>query len=212
MRRTLLGIAVLTGFVFMGCSLTDSVEEAANVVNVKFSSAGWSQPSVESPSTADVIAALVPHYGRGLSLSDFKLDVTYNVQADNSGNSGTAAFGTSLARPVLHFYVGDTSKTATAWNDTIEPFSIPGGVVDTLHFTTSIPFSWIKTNAPGFADSVLEGKSIPYRLTASLAFQLTTPLGSVSTGTSELDLVGGGVATRPDAVVSYLSSILKLLQ
>ncbi len=40
MRRTLLGIAVLTGFVFMGCSLLDSVGETANIVNVKFSDAG----------------------------------------------------------------------------------------------------------------------------------------------------------------------------
>lgn len=209
MRKALIGTAFLTGILLSGCFLTDAVEEAFNVFKVKFNDAGWSDPSVKSPSAADMLYAV--NLGKGLSLSDFSVHVAYQVQGDNSGNSGTAAFGSRYAKPVLHFYLGDTAKaTGVAFNETIEPFEIKGGGIDTIEFATDIPFSWFKENAPDIARKIVNGQDLPYRLTASLEFTVPTPAGDLRSGTSELDIGKGGIATRPDAVKTYGSKILDL--
>lgn len=210
MRKAILGFAAISLIVLGGCGLVDGLQSMANITKVDFSDAGWSTPSVSCrKSTAELIYAVT--FGNGISLDDFLLNVTYNVRADNSGNSGTAAFGSEYAKPVLNFYVGDTTiSTGKAFHDTIPAFSIKGGSVDTIKFTTAIPFSWFKNNAPKVATSLVNGTDIPYRLTAQLAFHVTLPTGSLSAGTSELDIGRGGVATRPDALIKYGSQILSL--
>lgn len=208
MRRTLLGIAVLTGFVFMGCSLLDSVGETANIVNVKFSGAGWAA-NVKTESTSQMVVDAARHDSRYVLDHDVFLRMSYNVRADNSGNSGTAAFGSDLVKPVLNLYIQDTTSKNPI-QVTVEPFKIPANTIDTVTFDFDIPFGTIYGVSPALATTILKGSDIPYKLTASLKFQVTLPDGStLGTSTSELNLVESGIPTRPSsdivkAILSYL--------
>lgn len=208
MRRTLLGIAVLTGFVFMGCSLLDSVGETANIVNVKFSDAGWTNAvTTKGKDAADIGVDYLGYKYRGVNSpldSILKYDVflrlSYNVRADNSGNSGTAAFGSQYVTPVVNLYIQDTITNPMKL--TVQPFTIPGGAVDTVTFNFDIPIETIYKNSPALAKTIINGSDIPYKLTASLSFQVTLPDGSVlGTSTSELNLVRSGIPTDRKSVV-----------
>jgi len=216
MRRTLLGIAALTGFVFMGCSLLDSAEEAANIVNVKFSDAGWTDTvTTKGKSAVSIGGDYLGYKYRGVSSpldSILKYDVflrfSYNVRADNSGNSGTAAFGSDLVKPELNLYIQDTTNSPI--KVTVDPFTIPGGAIDTVTFAFDIPFETIYKSSPSLVKTILNGNSIPYKLTASLSFQVNLPDGStLGTSTSELHILSSSIPTRPSgdivtAILSYL--------
>ena len=209
MRRTLLGIAALTGFVFMGCSLLDSVGETANIVNVKFSDAGWSA-KVKTESVLQMTADAASHRSSRYVLDhDVFLRMSYNVRADNSGNSGTAAFGSDLVKPVLNLYIQDTASKNPI-QVTVEPFKIPANTIDTVTFDFDVPFGTIYDVSPDLAKTILNGNEIPYKLTASLKFQVTLPDGStLGTSTSELNLVESGIPTRPSGDI--VTAILKYL-
>jgi len=207
MRRTLLGIAVLTGLVFMGCSLTDSAEEAANLAKVKFSEAGWSA-QVESKAVSTMVVDAALHNSHYVLDHDVYLRMTYNVLADNSGNTGKAAFGSETVKPVLNLYIQDTTKNPI--QVTVAPFTVDSGAIDTVHFNFDIPFGTIYDNSPNLITTILEGSDIPYKLTASLKFQVTLPNGStLGTSTSELNLVESGIPTRPSSDI--VNAILKYL-
>jgi hypothetical protein len=207
MRRTLLGIAVLAGFVFMGCSLTDSLEQTANIAKVKFSGVGWSA-QVKSESVMTMAFDMGAHGSRYVLDHDVFLRMSYKVRADNSGNAGKAAFGSEAVKPVLNLYIQDVAKNPI--QVTVEPFEIDSGAVDTVAFDFDIPFGTIYNNSPDLISTILKGADIPYRLTASLKFQVTAPGGVVlGASTSELELVNSGIPTRPsDGVVTAILGYL----
>lgn len=200
MRRTLLGIAVLAGFLVAGCSLTDSLEQTANIAKVDFSGAGWSA-KVKTESAAQMGIDAVSHNPRYVLDHDVFLRMSYNVRADNSGNSGTAAFGSEYVKPVLNLYIQDTTSKNPI-QVTVEPFTIPANTIDTVTFDFDIPFGTIYDVSPALVTTILQGNDIPYKLTASLKFQVTLPNGSsLGTSTSELNLVESGIPTRPSSDV-----------
>ena len=210
MRRILLGFAILAGFLVAGCSLTDSLEETANIAKVDFSGAGWTG-KVKYASVTSMLMDATVHDSRYVLDHDLFLEMTYNVRADNSKNSGTAAFGSEIVKPVLNLYIEDTTKNPIQVS--VKPFTIPGGTIDTVNFDFDIPFGTIYDNSPSLITTILKGSDIPYKLTASLTFQVTLPDGSVlGTSTSELHLVASGIPTRPSgdvvtAILGYVSSL-----
>ena len=203
------------------CSLLDSASQYLNIVDVKFSeeNPASSGPSIGGPdvndavdqATTDILPTLVGGKGWSLSrtkdtlLGEYYLTDTFFVKGDNTGNTDTARFGTSLAKPVLLFRIG--SRDAKPDSVTIEPFVVPGGQTADLKFPLSIPLTSVPSSV---LDSIASGDSIPYYLTGTVKFELRTPAGTISgSSQSEIDLASGKIPTRPESL--KITSLLKKL-
>jgi len=194
MRRTLLGIAVLTGFVFMGCSLLDSAEETMNVAKVKFSAA---DALVTNP---QVTTSYDPYSFRLPSKNDFNLQLTFNFVGDNTGNSGVASFGQTV-RPSLNVYIDNQT---TPISTDVDPFTIPANTKQKVTLTGKIPFSSINTD---ILKKIVNQTPIPYRITAGLTFVLQVGGSSYDGPKCEIDLSQGSIPTDVSSVGSYLSKL-----
>ena len=214
MRRLHLALLALP-LVLGACSITDSISQQLNTLNVKFSSADTasSGPSVGGPSITQATLELAPSYlgGGGESISqvegEYYLVDTFFVNADNSGNSQAARFGTSSLKPVLLFRINDPNGTPIA--DTIPSFSIPANQVTRLSFPVKVPLTSIP---PAVLDTIIAGHGIPFYLSGTINFDLVTPAGDIQASSqSELQLASGTIPTRPGSVnLSTLATLLKL--
>lgn len=185
------GLALLLG----GCSLVDSANEALNVASVKFSEGS---PAVDGQNIDYTGSLLTP------SLEKFKLVMVFHVKADNSANSGKAAFGTDALKPILNLRIN--SRSGTPISTPIPAFSVEGGAIATLDFPIEVPVTAID-NAT--ARRIVNGDPIPYFLTGSLKFDLLDGTTLKGTGTSEVNLASGEISTRPSSSVkSALSALL----
>jgi len=185
------GIPLLLG----GCSLVDKANEAMNVASVKFSEGS---PAVDGQNIDYTGSLLSP------SLEKFKLIMVFHVKADNSGNSGRAAFGSDAIKPILNLHIN--SRSGTPISTPIPAFSVEGGAVTTLDFPIEVPITAID-NAT--ARNIVNGDPIPYFLTGSLKFDLMDGTTLKGSGSSELDLASGEISTRPSSsVASALSELL----
>ncbi|MBW8886855.1 MAG: hypothetical protein JF616_03765 [Fibrobacteres bacterium] len=136
------GLSMLLG----GCSLVDKASDAVNVASVKFSEGS---PAVDGQNIEYTGSLLTP------SLEKFKLVMVFHVKADNSGNSGKAAFGSDAIKPILNLHIN--SRSATAISTPIPAFSVEGGAVTTLDFPVEVPITAIDN---AMASSIwLRGKS-----------------------------------------------------
>jgi hypothetical protein len=172
----------------------DSLSQALNVVNVKFTPADpvYTGPDINynPPSTLSV-----PH------LSYFNLVMTFHVNADNSQNSQPAAFGSPQVPISLNFYV--QSKSTTPITVPIPSFSVAGGADTTLDFPVSIRLSDIANQT--VLQEIVAGDSIPYFLTGTIGFSIP----GVGSGNSTVDLATGGIPTRPSgSVLTLLSGLI----
>ncbi|HXP90057.1 MAG TPA: LEA type 2 family protein [Fibrobacteria bacterium] len=189
MRRLL---SLLTVLVFpLVLSSCDSLTQALNVVNVKFTPA---TPVYTGPDIS-YTGGLIPH------LSDFQLVMTFHVNADNTQNSQRAAFGSPEVPISLNFYV--LSLNSTPIQAPIPSFSVAGGADTTLDFPVSIPLSDIANNS--VLQEIVAGDSIPYFLTGTIGFSIP----GIGSGSSTVDLATGGIPTRPSgSVVTLLSGLI----
>jgi hypothetical protein len=177
------------------CNL-DSANEALNVFSVKFSEGS-------PPADGQTVA-----YSGGVfetpSLDKFHFRIVFHVKADNSKNTYKAGFGSDAVKPVVNFRIN--SKSAAPISAPIPPFSVEAGQVGDLEFPIDIPLSLIDKTV---AKKIINGDAIPYFLSGAVKFQLLEGITSKGTGSSELELTSGEVATRPSGpVVSLLSGLL----
>ncbi len=178
-----------------GCSLADKANEAMNVASVEFSEGS---PAVDGQNIEYTGSLLSP------SLEKFKLVMVFHVKADNSGNSGKAAFGTYALKPILNLHIN--SRSGAPISTPIPAFSVEGGAIANLDFPIEVPITVID-NAT--AREIANGDPIPYFLTGSLKFDLLDGPTLKGTGSSELDLASGEISTRPSgSVKSALSALL----
>ncbi len=213
MRRLHLSLVALALPLVLGaCSITDSVansvENTLAVASVKFSSAdpAYDGPTISGPSTAQ---AAIDYYSHDANyvLGEYNLVLTFHVKADNSGNSHKASFGQTV-KPILNFYVN--SKSSTPFQSTMQPFSVEAGQVGSLDFPVSVPLTAIDRT---ILKQILNGDSIPYFLTGSIAFDFVDATGGLLTsnaGSAEIDLATGKIPTRPAGGLN-LSDITQFL-
>ena len=196
MRRTLLGIAVLTGFVFMGCSLTDSLDQTLNVAKVNFSAADTlvTNPNVVSSYSPSLLNPKLP------TTDDFSLQLTFNFIGDNTGNSGVASFGQTM-RPSLNVYLDNQT---TPISTDVDPFTIPANIKQKVTLTGKIPFRSINTD---ILKKIVNQTPIPYRITAGLTFVLQVGDATYDGPRCEFDLKSGSIPTDVSSVGSYLSKL-----
>lgn len=184
------------------------LSETLNVFKLKFSSNGYDGPSITGPSLTRVAVLMAPKTdfslgglsigGYGLSarqvLDSFNIGITFKVNADNSGNSEKAAFGTDLVKPTLQFRM--MSKSAAPIDVQFQPFSVDGGQVGALTFPVKIPLSAVTDDA--IIKKVLAGDAIPYFLTGGLTFHLMGLDGKAGAADQvSVDLLTDSVPTRP---------------
>lgn len=192
MRRLLSLLTVLVFPLVLGSC--DSLTQALNVVNVKFTPA---DPVYTGPD----ITYNPPSILSVPQLSYFDLVMTFHVKADNTQNSQPAAFGSAAVPISLNFYV--QSKNTTPIQVPIPSFSVAGGADTTFDFPVSIPLSDIANQT--VLQEIVAGDSIPYFLTGTIGFNIA----GVGSGSSTIDLATGGIPTRPSGnVVTLLSGLI----
>jgi hypothetical protein len=173
------------------CNPLETASETLNAASVKFSEGS---PAVDGQ-------AIVYAGGLTPALDKFKFKMVFHVKADNSRNSGRAAFGNDAVKPILNFHVN--ARSAAPIQTPIPAFSIAGGAIDTLDFPIEIPLAALdKATARKIAD----GDPIPYFLTGTLKFDLFDGTTLKGAGTSEIDLASGEIETRPSVSVAELLS------
>lgn len=177
-----------------GCNLLDSANNAINVASVKFSEGS---PAVDGQDIVATGSPLSP------SLDNFKLKMVFHVKADNSANSGKAAFGSDALQPILNLRINSRSSTPIA--APIPAFSVDGGAITTLDFPIEVPVSVID-NAT--LHRIVNGDPIPYFLGGTLKFDLLDGTTLKGTGSSTLDLAAGEISTRPSSSVQKAISAL----
>ncbi len=188
------GLAALA-FLPIACDPLDAASKGINVASVKFSEGS---PAVTRQTIAYTGSALSP------SLDKFKFMMTFHVKADNSANSGKAAFGTDVLHPIVELHVN--TRSALPIQTDIPSFSIAGGAVDTLDFPIEIPLTALDKAT---AKKIVNGDPIPYFLTGTLKFDLLDGTTLKGTGVADLDLASGEIETRPSGqVVTLLSGLL----
>lgn len=202
MRARILSMALGLGAMGLlaSCDIGAALSETLNVFSVKFSSANpaYTGPTVGGPNWA-VSAAnlLLPLSLGGLTkeqvLGQYTLDLTFNVEADNSQNSHRAAFGSESIKPKLNLRISERSAAPIV--TPIEPFSVEAGQVTNYPFTVKIPLTSVTDKA--VLNSILTGNSIPYFLSGSLDFKLLDGLNISGSGVSDVDLTTGAIPTRP---------------
>lgn len=197
--RHTLGIGIFAlGFMFLmgACSLVDTTGQSLNILSVKFSEGS---PAVDGQTVSYSGSLLdVP------SLDKFHFKMIFHVKADNSKNSGRAAFGNDAVKPVVQFRLN--SKGSLPISTTVPAFAIAGGSVEDLTFPVEIPVSVID---PTLMKKIINGDPIPYFLSGTLAFNLFDGATILGAGKSDLDLASGEIATRPSGTVtSALSGLL----
>jgi hypothetical protein len=186
----LAGLPILLG----GCNLVDSANNAVNVASVKFSEGS---PAVDGQNIVYSGNSLTP------GLGDFKLKMVFHVKADNSANSGKAAFGTDAIQPILKLRINSRSSDPIA--APIPSFSVDGGAITTLAFPIEIPVSSIDRAT---LRKIVNGEAIPYFLSGTLKFDLLDGTTLNGTGSSTLDLASGEISTRPSSSVQKAISAL----
>lgn len=217
MLRRLVPLASICAFATLlgSCNLLDSASQYLNIVNVKFSAEdpASSGPSIGGPSVSGAVKdagvyalqGKSPSQIQSLLLSKYYLTDTFFVKGDNSGNSDTARFGTSLAKPVLLFRIDDS--TGTPISDTIEPFVIPGGQEVVLKFPLNIPLTAIPSSV---LKEIAAGDSVAYYLSGKIKFDLVTPAGTISgSSQTEISIASGKIPTRSTSL--DISSLLSAL-
>ncbi len=200
----LLFSAGLLSLTFLSCDVLNHVEERLNIMSVKFDYDSINVgifPTV-AEYTSNPLAYTEP--------SDIGVVINCVLDARNE-NSKNAAFDGA----VFNLRVQDTSKSAQAATTTISPFTISASTDTQL----VIPFR-ISLDNPVFSQATLldivQGNKIPYKLDASLFFNLITPdlNGGVDTlGSKEVDvdLVADSISTRPDPqTVDFFLNLLEL--
>lgn len=209
MRRllSLLVLPVVLGACSMD-SLLSSAKDTLAMASVKFSSAdpAYDGPTISGPTTAQAAADYIIHDANYV-LGEYNLVLTFHVKADNSGNSHKASFGQTV-KPVLNFYIN--SKSSDPFKSTMQPFSVEGGQVGHLDFPVSMPLTAINRT---ILRQIVNGDSIPYFLTGSIAFDFVDATGGLLTsnaGSAEIDLATGKIPTRSAGGLN-LSDILKYL-
>jgi hypothetical protein len=174
----------------------DSGSEMLNAASVKFSEGS---PAVDGQTVAYSGSLLSTP-----SLDKFRFKMVFHVKADNSKNTGKAAFGSDALKPILNVYIN--SKGSEPISTPIPAFSIEGGAVQDLEFPIEIPLTLID---PAMARKIVNGDPIPYFLKASLQFDLLEGTALKGKGLSELDLASGEISTRPSS--SVMEPLSKLL-
>jgi hypothetical protein len=208
LHLSLLALPLMLG----ACSITDSLSQQLNIINVSFSAANpaSSGPALGGPTVASALVQLLtPVYLGGPTnqqiLAEYYLTDTFFVQGDNTGNTDTARFGTQAIKPILLFRID--SPTATPDSVTIPPFVVPGGQIANLKFAVQVPLTSINAS---ILHEIIAGTPIPFYLSGTVKFDLVTPLGSVEgSSQSELQLASGNIPTRPGSM--DLSSLLSAM-
>jgi hypothetical protein len=179
----------------VACDPLDAASNAINVASVKFSEGS---PAVDGQDIVYTGSRLSP------SLDKFKFKMTFHVKADNSGNTGKAAFGSDAIHPIVELHVN--SRSALPIQTPIPSFAIAGGAVDTLDFRIEIPLTALDQAT---ARKIANGDPIPYFLTGALKFDVLEGTTLKGTGVSNLDLASGEIETRPSGPdMTLLSGLL----
>lgn len=173
----------------IACDPLDAASGAINVASVKFSEG---TPAVDGQTIA---------YAGGLppSLDKFKLKMSFHVKADNSGNSGKAAFGSDDVHPIVELHIN--SRSALPIQTPIPSFSIAGGAVEDLVFPIEIPLTALDKAT---ARKISGGDPIPYFLTGKLKFDILEGTTLRGASVADLDLASGEIETRPSGSVAAL--------
>lgn len=200
MRARILAASLALGAMGLlaSCDLENTLNETFNVFKVKFSSAdpAYAGPTVGGPSWANSLVQLALPVSMGGStaqqiMGQYHLDLTFRVQADNSGNTQRASFGQTV-RPVLNLRINDKAS-ADPISTEMAPFSIEGGQRGFLEFPVQIPLTKIDQTT---LKAILNGTDIPYFLSGTLNFELLEGLQVKGSGQSEIDLATGAIPTR----------------
>jgi hypothetical protein len=176
----------------IACDPLDAASGAINVASVKFSEGS---PAVDGQTIAYSGSALSP------SLDKFKFRMTFHVKADNSGNSGKAAFGSDAVHPIVELHVN--SRSALPVQTPIPSFSIEGGAVENLDFQIEVPLTALDKDT---ARKIVHGDAIPYFLTGTLKFDVLDGTTLKGASAAHLDLASGEIETRPSGEVTGLLS------
>jgi hypothetical protein len=182
-------LAVLPVFP-IACDPLGAASGAINTASVKFSEGS---PAVDGQTIAYSGSTLSP------SLDKFKFKMTFHVKADNSGNSGKAAFGSDAVHPIVELHVN--SRSALPIQTPIPSFSIAGGAVETLDFLIEVPLTALDKAT---ARKIANGDAIPYFLTGTLKFDVLEGTTLKGAGVADLDLASGEIETRPSGQVTTL--------
>lgn len=213
MRARILAASLAFGAMGLmaSCDLGNTLKETFNVFNVKFSSASpaYAGPTVGGPSWVSAAAQMLVPVSMGgptttQILEQYHLDLTFRVQADNSGNSQKASFGQTV-RPVLNLRINE--KSSSPISTEMAPFSVEAGQVGALEFPVQIPLTKIDKTT---LKAILNGSDIPYFLSGTLNFDLMENLQIKGSGKSEIDLATGAIPTRSTGDID-LSSMANLL-
>lgn len=190
-KRGLVLSALLVSLLFARCDLLNQIEEKLNILAVKFdyNSTGI---GLVTPSLLDM--ALNPKLAT--DLSQFGISINCKIDAKNDNDKRAAFDGADF-----FLRVKDIDKSATPATTKISPFTVSANSDTTI----TIPFQLTLDN-PVFSEStlsdIIQGKKIPYNLSADLFFSLVTPNleGGLDTLGSEplaLDVVTDSISTRP---------------
>lgn len=191
-KRGLVLSAFLVSLLFVRCDLLNQIEEKLNILAVKFdyNSTGI---GLVTPSILDM--ALNPSLAT--DLSQYGVSINCVIDAKNDNDKRAAFDGATF-----FLRVKDTDKSASAATSLISPFAVSANSDTTI----TIPFQLTLDN-PVFSQStlgdIIQGKKIPYNLSADLFFSLVAPNleGGLDTLGSEpvaLDVVTDSISTRPD--------------